>query len=156
MSIQTVVDAWVTDLAAVSGLTTAIQHKYASWSAEQLHAELDERHLAMWPDGDALESREPLTTEPADTVATSFTVLIWEDAASESTRLYDDDTLNQAWLALYEAVLARFYVRASVAGSTALGGAGLRHQFTGSRMGMVGTVRFMEVAMTTSRGVPYA
>jgi hypothetical protein len=156
MSIQTVVDAWMTDLAAVSGLTTAIQHKYASWSAEQLHTELNERHLAVWPNGDALESRDPLTTEPADTLSTSYTVLIWEDAASESTRLYDDEAKNQAWLALYEAVVLRFYIRASVFGPTALGGAGLRHQFTGSRMGMVGTVRFMEVAMTTSRGVPYA
>ncbi len=156
MSIQSIVDDWMTDLAAVSGLTTAVQHKYASWSAEQLHAELGERHLAMWPDGDALESRDPLTTEPSDTVATSFTVLIWEDAASESTRLYDDEAKNQAWLALYEAVVLRFYIKASVFGPTALGGAGLKHQFTGSRMGMVGTVRFMELAITTSRALPYA
>jgi hypothetical protein len=156
VTIQTVVDAWMTDIAAVSGLTTALQHKYASWSPEQLHAERDERHLAVWPNGEALDSREPLTTEPADLVATAYTVLIWEDAASESTRLYDDDTANQAWLALYEAVQLRFYIWASVAGSSALGGAGLRHQFTGSRMGMVGTTRFMELAFTTYRGVSFA
>jgi hypothetical protein len=134
---------------ALSAVPVKCRHLYASWSAEQLYAQTNERHVAVWPNGEALELREGITTEPADLLSTSFSILVWEEAASEATGLYDDDTANQAWLALYEAIRARLYVRVSVAGAAALGGAGLVHQFIASNMGMRGATRFMEFNFRT-------
>jgi hypothetical protein len=152
MTMQTVVDAWVTDLltnvAGLSTVTTKTTHRYASWSPEQLQANTNERHLAVWPNGEALQTRVGLTTEPSDMITTAYSVVVWEEAASEATGLYDDDTANQAWLALLEAVTLRFYVGVN----RSLGDAQIMStNFVGSSMGMRGAVRWFEVNFQTQR-----
>ena len=157
MSLQTVCDAWMADLianTALSAVPAKCRHVYASWSPELLQAFTNERHVAVFPNREA-DTSVRVTTAPSDVITTLSTILVWEEAASEATGLYDDDTANIAWLALYEAVLARLYVRASTAGSSALGGAGLVHHFRESRMDMVSTVRFMELVFTTERNVSF-
>ena len=122
MTLQTVCDAWMADLIANTPLSTVpvkCRHLYASWSPEQLQAFTNDRHVAVWPNGEALETREGMVTSPADLVSTLYSILIWEEAASEATGLYDDDVANQAWLSLYESVQARLYVSANVAGAAA-------------------------------------
>lgn len=143
MTMQGVVDAWMTDLLTVSGLTTIpakCQHKYAPWSQDQLVAGTNERHIAIWPEGDP-DARRQATTDGADEITTSYVVTVWEEAASEATGLYDDDAANIAWLALYEAVRARFYVLANLA----IGETGSDVHYEGGAFGMQGAVRFFSV-----------
>jgi hypothetical protein len=153
MTITAVCDAWMADLianTALSAVPAKCRHLYASWSPEHLQAFTNERHVAVFPNRE-VDTPARVTTAPSDVITTVSTILVWEESASEATGLYDDDTANLAWFALYEAVLARLYVGASAAGSGALGGAGLRHHFQQSRMDMVGAVRFFEIVFTTER-----
>lgn len=146
MSFVSVCDAWMTELAAVSGLTTAVQHKYAPWSVEALYVEAGERHLAIWPEGDP-ESRRQMTTDGADEITSSYVVTVWEDAATDSTKLKDDDAANVAWLALYEAVQSRFYVLANLA----LGETGSDVHYEGGAFGLTGGTRFFSIRFTKRR-----
>lgn len=102
-----VCDAWVDDLTAhVSALSGSIVHRYAPWSMENLVTEQGERHLAVWPEVDA-ESTEPLTTDGSRLSTQTYSIIVWEDAAAESARRFDDDDANRAWLDLAEAIRAR-------------------------------------------------
>lgn len=143
MSFQSICEAWMTDLTShVSELATATQHLYAPWSLAQLQATQGERHIAVYPTAEP-EVAKPFVTgsPPADEASQTYVVLIWEDAASEATRLYDDDDANTRWLSLAESVRARFYVQAN----TALGESGAYTRYAGLRFDLSGTVRLIEI-----------
>lgn len=112
-----VCDAWLTDLQSnVTGLdTTTIPsdrtHLYAPWSMESMAALASERHLAIWPEGEPdVVSGYVAGSPPSDLAEQSYVITVWEDASAESSRRFDDDTANKAWLTLYEAIRARLYV----------------------------------------------
>ncbi len=141
MSLREVCEAWADDLTShVSGLAEVKVHLYAPWSRELLAAAQGERHLAVYPSGEP-EVATGLTTEPADLLLQVFTILVWEDAADEASRLYDDDDGNGAWLDLFEQVRGRLYVMTN----TSLGVTSGATRYTGAAdpFGIVGTVRFM-------------
>lgn len=154
MTFAGTVDAWLTQLQAyVSGLDTgtvpaARVHRYAAYSRELLHADQAERHLAVFPSGDAPESVTGFTTAPSDAAIEAYTVVVWEDASSDAARLIDDEVSNAAWLALFEAIRARFYVQANVAGAAAIAGAGTFTRYRGGSFDLVGTVRYMSFEFT--------
>ena len=160
MTLAGITDAWITDLltnvAALSTVTTKTTHRYASWSPEQLQAFTNERHLAVWPNGDVETAAGFLAGSPPSDISTqSFTIVVWEEAASEATGLYDDDTANAAWLALYEAIRERLYVSASTSGPAALGGSDVVTRFVAGNMGMRGAVRYMELAFHVRLALTY-
>ncbi len=137
-----IVDAWVTELVAnVSGLSTAIQHKYAPWSPEQLFAQAGERHLAVWPESEP-EAVEGLTVTGDDLATQLYVVLVWEEAAATDGRLQEDDTADLAWLTLAEAIRARFYLSANRAlGSNQI----MDTRYRGLSFGRPGDMRSMQL-----------
>jgi hypothetical protein len=147
-----VVDAWATELTTnVTGLNSAIVHKYASWSVEALVAERGERHLAVWPESEA-EAVEGLTTAPSDLATQSYVVLVWEDASTEGGRLQDDETADAAWLDLHEAIRARFLRTANVRlGSSAI----MDTRYRGAAFDMVGLVRTIALRFTVRLPLSY-
>lgn len=115
---ESVCDAWLTDLQTnVTGLDTTTvpadrTHQYAPWSVEAFYAEAGERHLAIWPEGEA-EETAPFLTDGGLMSNQSYVIAVWE-AADEQTRLQDDDTLNKAWLTLHEGIRARLMTLANI------------------------------------------
>lgn len=150
MSFASVCVAWMADLTTnVVGLQAATvpvenQHLYASWSVEMLATMANGRHVAVYPNAD-VETPIALVTEPADMDTTRYTVLVWEDASSDVARMQDDDTENAAWLSLYEAVKARFRVKANAAGAASLGGAGNVCRYVGGSFDLKGMVRLINI-----------
>jgi len=138
-----VVDAWMADLVAnVSGLSTAIQHKYAPWSPEEFYTEgIAERHVAVWPELDA-EVTEPLTTAGDRMSTQTYAVAVWEDASDTQGRLQDDDTANAAWLTLAEGIRARLMRSASFQ----LGSASVMStDYLGTQFDRSGTLRVLRI-----------
>jgi hypothetical protein len=110
MTWASICNAWYTELTnSVPELADAIPHLYAPWSVERLVAELDERHIAIWPEAEP-DAMQNLTTGPLGPVQMAnenFVIAVWEDARVESIRRIDDEQANLAWLALHEAIRAR-------------------------------------------------
>lgn len=154
MSFVSVTDAWMTELTTnVTGLQVATvplenRHPYASWSLELLATQAKGRHVAVFPNADA-EGAEGWVTAPTDLDTARYTVLVWEDASGDAARLQDDDTANAAWLALYEAIKARFRVQANTSGATALGGAGIAVRYRGGTFDMRSSVRVIAIYFET-------
>ena len=108
MTWASVCDAWVTELTTnVPGLIGAKTHRYAPWSVEQLLSGQGEIHLAVWPQSEA-EETEPYTIHGGQLSAQAWVVMVWEDASDQSSRQVDSDAANAKWLALHEAIRARF------------------------------------------------
>jgi hypothetical protein len=154
----TITDAWMTELTTnVVGLQVATvpvenTHKYASWSVEKLATMANGRHVAVYPNADA-ETAAPLTVggNPGDYDTQRYTVLVWEDASIDAARLQDDDTKNAAWLALYEAIKARFRVQAN----TALGEAGAYTRYVAGSFDLSGMARVITISFTVQLGRSY-
>jgi hypothetical protein len=155
MTMATICDAWMTELTTnVTGLQVATiptenQHKYASWSVEKLATQQGGRHVAVYPNADA-ESAEAFTVGslPGDYDTQRYTVLVWEDASADAVQLVDNDAANAAWLALYEAVKARFRVQAN----TALGEAGAYTRYVGGSFDLSGMARVITISFTVQIG----
>ncbi len=114
MTWTSVCQAWADELKlTVPALNDAIVHLYAPYSVESLETSTTERHLAVWPEGEA-ESAIPFTTSPADLLEQSYVVLVWEDASEEATRRRDDEQANADWLDLHEAIRARFLTKNNI------------------------------------------
>lgn len=144
MSFTDVVDAWMGELtSSVPGLADVTPHRYASWSVEALQASKGERHLAIWPEVEA-EVTEGLTTDGSLLATQGFVVTVWEDASVESTRRFDDEVANAAWLALAEAIRARFMVRANLRLGDPLI---MRTQYLGTTFDLVGMMRVMTLRL---------
>jgi hypothetical protein len=120
MTFQAVCTGWATELQTnVTGLdTTTIPadqlHLYTPWAVELGLAA--GRNLAIWPES------EPEVVNAAtagggggtDLAAQVYSVLVWEDASIDATRLKDDETAADAWLTLFQAIRARFYRSANL------------------------------------------
>lgn len=129
----------------VTELEEAIPHLYGSWSRELLYCGQGERHIAIYPTGDPEVSKPFITgTPPADEITSRFTILVWEDAAAESSRAFDDDDSNKAWLALYESIKARLYVQAN----TGLGVPQGYTRYAGGLFDLQATARMMQLSFT--------
>jgi hypothetical protein len=156
MVMKAVCDAWITELTThvapvvVAGttfdLSDAKVHRYASWSSAAFADSEPGLHLAVWPDGDP-DARRAATTDGADWVQTKYRLQVWVGAVAEETRVFDDDDANAAWLALYEAVKARFYVRANIA----LGDTGSDLHYQGGRLLQSGDQRVFEITFSKVR-----
>lgn len=111
-AVQQMCDAIATDLTTnVSGLSTAIVHKYAPWNPEEMAAQVGETHLAVWIAAEA-ESASPLTSA-AHSWTQVYRVLVWQEATDSQGRRMQDVTKDLAFLQLWESVKARFYVAAN-------------------------------------------
>jgi len=145
-------DAWMTELTTnVSGLSTAIQHKYAPWSVEEAFAMAGERHIAIWPQGEA-EAAVPYTTEPSVLATQVYSILVWEDASQDIGRLTDNETADKAWLTLAEGIRARLLLKANIS----LGVVGCDTRYQGVRFDRAGAGRMMEVSFRVQLGYSYA
>jgi len=114
VTFQSVCDAWMTELTVhIPGLSDATQHLYESWSSAAVADSTPGRHIAVWPEGDP-ESRRQFTTDGADEVTASYQVMVWEGATAATTRVAEDIDAAAAWLALYEEVKGRFYLKANL------------------------------------------
>ena len=138
-----VVDAWATDLTTnVTGLSTAVVHKYAPWSPEVLYAERGERHLAIWPSAEP-EVTEPLLVDGSVLAEQTYTVLVWEDTAGDAERLVENATDDATWLTLYEGIRARFFLTAN----NQLGSATIMAtRYAGGSFSSSGHLRVMELS----------
>lgn len=143
MTFESVCRAWAKELSDhVTGLEDAVQHLFGSWSRELLVVAAAERHLAVYPNGEPEVAVPFITGTPAaDQITQRYTILVWEDAAAETARAYDDDEANLAWLQLYEAIKARLYVQAS----SALGLSDGYTRYAGGSFDMRATVRVIQI-----------
>jgi hypothetical protein len=146
--LSAICDAWITELQAnVTGLDTttvpsANVHRYAPWSVEAMAANAGERHLAIWPQGEAETIQHATVGQfPGDWITANFLITVWEEAGLESSRLKDDATANAAWLTLHEGIRARLFVQAN----TNLGVTGGYTEYHGVSFEMVGEIRVMVV-----------
>lgn len=139
-----VCEAWADDLTAhVAELSTATLHLYAPWSVENLVAGAGERHLAIWPEGEA-ETAEPMLVDGSQLATQSYVIVVWEDAAAETARRFDDDAANKAWLDLAEAIRARLKRQ----GAFQLGSADVMHTaYVGTTFPAAGALRVLIVGM---------
>ena len=136
MVFQSVVDAWLLELQDVAGLEDATQHRYSSWSSAAIADSTPGRHIAVWPEADP-EVRRGFTTDASDEVLTSYIIQVWEGATAEATRVFEDDDANAEWLALYEAVEDRLYLKSNLA----IGDAGSITNYMGGKFDQVGDKR---------------
>jgi hypothetical protein len=114
-SFRTVVDAIIEDLENnVPALRGVLVHRYAGWDPAQLIAEAGERHLAVWPAPDRIDTSAPLTTDGGKLLVQLYQVLYWEDAGDESSRGVLDEEAAADLFELIEAIRARFFIRANV------------------------------------------
>jgi hypothetical protein len=150
---ETVVDALALDLRTnVTGLTDIPEariHLYYPANPEYLEARAGERHLAIWPAGEA-ESPASMGTGFHEMNQT-YIVTIWEDAGTEGPRRMADEQANKDWLTLHNAVRARFYVTANqtLGGLDNLWYAGVRFHDVAS------SVRWMVVSLEGSHLVGF-
>ena len=116
-TIPAVCDYILTDLQThVSDLTDATAHLYVPWSLETLTATRGQRHISVHINA---EDVTEFSTN-GRTLLQHYEVLVWEDASAEGAKRQDDDAKDLAWLELFEAVRARFFVIANwTLGSTA-------------------------------------
>src|SRR5262245_38922421 len=144
-SFRDVVDAIVDDLVNnVAGLRGVIVHRYGAWDPGQSLAEAGERHLAVWPDGDALDTASPLTTDGGKQLVQIYRIAYWEDAGDESQRGILDEEAAGDLLDLTEATRARFFKRANVF----IGGTELLEYIGASTANRSGTVRWFQVSVS--------
>lgn len=147
MVYQSVCDQWMTELTThISDLGDATQHLYASWSSAAVADSAPGLHIAVWPEGDP-DVATQYATDGTDEVVTSYQVQVWQGATAEATRVYDDDDANRAWLALYEAVKARFYLRANLG----LGDTGSKVHYEGGKFDTLGDKRVFAIRFTKRR-----
>jgi len=120
-------------------------HRYASWSPEELLSD-GKRHMAVWPLGEA-ERATPLTLG-AHELDQLYRVLVWEDAADESSRGVTDQDATAALLDLHNDIRDRFYVQANQgrAGAFRVWYRGARFPDRASR------VRWFEVEVSVATG----
>lgn len=142
LAFEDVVDDWVTELTTnVSGLSSAVTHRYAPWSPELLYTESGERHLAVFPTGEP-EVVEGATVMGDDLAAQTYTILVWEDTGGDAERMVEDPTDDEAWLALFRAIRDRFYLAANnQVGSSSI----MATRYAGGTFERSGAVRAMEV-----------
>lgn len=119
-------------------------HRYVAWDPEHRVAEVGERHLAVYPDPEALEEAIPLVTGPGgDMLQQVYRVAYWEHAGDESSRAQADESAAGDILDLYEQVRARLYA----VGNVFLGGADEVHYVGGSIPARSSSVRWFEFAV---------
>lgn len=131
-----------------NGLATANQHLYASWSMQDLYANVGERHLAIWPNGENPEANQPYTIgNPAsDLPVASYMIAAWEDASNSTVRAQDDTPANLAWLQLYEATRSRLRVQANTnLGEVSTSG---YTRYEGGQLGLANSLRFFHISFT--------
>ena len=153
MSLRNICDAWLLDIQThVSDLADATPHRYAIWGQENFGDAGSGRHLAVFPIP-AGELVRPFTVGslPSDLETHAFRVLIWEAAMAETTRLFDDDDANGAWLDLFETVKARLRVQSD----TSLGTVGGYTRYTGWTAGIMGTARFMQIDFSVQESAQF-
>jgi len=138
-----VVDAWVTDLTTnVSGLSTAITHKYAPWSPELFYTEADETHIAVWPDLEA-ETADALLVDGSRMAEQTYAIAVWEDAMDTQGRLQEDATADAAWLTLAEGIRTRLMRAASFQlGSSSV----MSTDYIGTQFDRSGSLRVLRIA----------
>jgi hypothetical protein len=148
-----VCDAWIDELMLqVPALQEAIPHRYAPWSTEALFAAPGERHLAVWPEGEA-ETATPFTTSPADLMEQSYAVLVWEDASTETQRRFDDESANADWLKIHEAIRARFHRMDNVR----LGDANIMDtRYVGASFDLIGGRRVLAIRFRVRLPITYS
>jgi len=146
MSFVSVCDGWMADITStVTELTNATPHLYAPWSPEYLGDAGKGRHIAVWPEPNPEEVIPAVVgSPPSDFLIDTYNVIVWESAAADVTRIADDKAANAAWLDLFEAVRARFYVQAN----TSVGVTGGYTRYVGGNFGIRGTVRFFSLVFT--------
>jgi hypothetical protein len=114
-SFRDVVTAIVDDLTTnVPALREVLVHRYASWDPGQLVVEAGERHLAVWPAPDRIDTSAPLTTDGGKLLVQIYQIIYWEDAGDESSRGIADEEAAAELFDLIEAIRARFFVRSNV------------------------------------------
>ena len=112
---QTFCDAVLSDLANnVQGLRGAIPHRLAPWDPEQLIAEAGERHVAVFPVAESVDTSVPLTTDGGTGLISVYRVMYWEDASGESSRGIADEAAAEELYDLAEDIIDRFYERSNV------------------------------------------
>lgn len=157
MSWTQVCDAWIDELVeSVPGLEPpVIAHRYAPWSLEQLAASGTARHFAVWPMVDA-EGSEGFVSTPSARLSQTFEVLVWE-GVPDAARLMDDDKADAAWLALQEAIRARFEHAANLVGPTAIGQDGTIEQerYVGGSFPAHSHLRVMELRFAVFRQITF-
>jgi hypothetical protein len=143
VTFRSVVDAWFLELNDVPGLEDATTHRYASWSSNAIADTTPGRHLAIWPESQP-EVRKGMTTDYSDEVTTTYAITVWEGATAEMERVFDDDDHNAAWLALFEAVRARLYLKANLA----IGDAGSDIHYLAGAFDRIADKRFFVIRFT--------
>jgi hypothetical protein len=114
-SLRTVVDTIVDDLTTnISQFRDVLIHRYGAWDPGQLLSEAGERHLAVWPAADQIDTAQPLTTDGGKLLVQLYRIIYWEDAGDESNRGVLDEEAAADLLDLIEATRARFFVRTNI------------------------------------------
>lgn len=148
----TYTDAVISDLqGAVSALSAAnaTTHRYVPYNPEELQVSAGERHLAVWPMGEA-EVADPLANWTLELVA-AYAVLVWEDASEESSRGVLDEDATKTFLQLHQDVRARFLLQAN----ESIGGSELT-RYVGTRFPeALGSVRWflVQLAVYTPKAI---
>ena len=153
IAFEDIVDAHVTDLTTnVSGLTTAVTHRYAMWSAELLYTERDERHLAVFPTGEP-EVTGPLLVDGSVLAEQSYSILVWEDTGGDVERMVENPTDDEAWLALYRAIRDRLFLTANnQLGSSEI----MKTAYRGGSFERSGKLRLMELRFAVAVPLLYS
>lgn len=110
----TMCDAIAAELqATVSGVSAAnaVLHRYNPWDPKALDVGDGQRHMAIWPVGEA-EVADPLATG-SHQFTQPYVVLVWEPAVTDVARGVTDEAATKTFLQLHNDVRARFYVDAN-------------------------------------------
>jgi len=142
------IDALVADLTAnVAALSSAVVHRYAVWDPGELEAFGSDRHLAVWPVGEAADLAEPLATG-IHLLTQRYQVLVWEPETSDPSRAVVDEAGAANLLAIHNAIRDRLrqYANEGLSGS-------VRSWYVGTRLpDTLGRVRWFQI--TTERTIP--
>ena len=144
--VNDVCEAWLLELQDVSGLEDATTHKLASWSSAAMADTTPGRHLAVWPEAEPFVVGRA-TTDGGDQITTNYVIAVWEGATAEATRVFDDDGANEDWVALYEAVQDRLYLRANLA----IGDTGSDIHYEGGAFSITGDRREFAIRFSKRR-----
>lgn len=148
MVMREVCDAWIEELTHITELANAKTHRYSSWSSAAVSDSKPGLHLAVWPEGDPETARGVVAASPpVHEITTSYQVQVWEGATLETTRVFDDDDANGAWVDLYEAVTARLYVLTN----QGIGDPGSDLKYEGGALTQVGDKRVFAVRFSKRR-----
>lgn len=108
---QTFCDALIDDLTIkVPALQDVLVHRYAPWDPAELLTEVGERHLAVYPDADAVLG-DPMTMA-SNELTEVYRIRYWEDAGDESTRGVTDQDGAVGMFDIAQAVQDRLHTTA--------------------------------------------